>query len=377
VIGGGPSGLNTARLLADNGLDVVVLEKKSKIGHNVICTGIVGNKTFKEFDLPDFSVLSEIQKVKMISPYKTSILYQHPRPFASVVSREKFDQSIADLAVQAGSRIHCETNVRDIRVNGKGVEVSTSNNGNGNLTYKARMVVIATGVNNQLSKKIGLGYSQEFLNGAQLEVETKELPDTHIFFGNKVAPGAFAWVVPARDRVRIGMITEKDPKPYFQKLLKEVLPDSQAGTKQKFHMKAISQGILSRTYADRILAVGEAAGQVKATTGGGIYFGLQGSRIAATVILGNIRHDRLSAKNLSEYEKLWKKTIHREILIGYYARKICSRLSDPRIEKLFNLARNNGVIPFIKQNGDFDWHGQLLLGLAKKTPIFQILLNRF
>lgn len=377
VIGGGPSGLNTARTLAENGLDVIVLERKSRIGQNVLCTGIVGNNIFNEFQLPDSSIISKIQKVNMISPYRTSILYDHPQPFACVVDREKFDRNIAGLAVQAGSRIDCEKHVKNIQINGKGIEVSASNNGNGSLTYKARMAVIATGVNNQLSRKIGLGCSQKFINGAQLEVEADNLPDTHIFFGNKIAPGAFAWAVPARDRIRIGLITEKDPKPYFKNLLKSVLPKAGAGVKKQFHLKAIVQGVVSRTYANRVLVVGEAAGQVKTTTGGGIYFGLQGSRDASDVILRNIRLDRLSAKALSEYEKQWKKNIHKEILIGYYARKICSRLSDSKIEKLFSIARNNGIIPFIKQNGNFDWHGQLILGLARKTLVFQNLLNKF
>ena len=52
VIGGGPSGLNSASLLAEKGLDVLLLEKKKEIGHKVICTGIIGREAFERFDLP-------------------------------------------------------------------------------------------------------------------------------------------------------------------------------------------------------------------------------------------------------------------------------------------------------------------------------------
>lgn len=376
IIGGGPSGLNTARILSAHGLDVVLLERKNRIGQNITCTGIVGENVFSEFNIPDTSVLSEIQKVRMISPFKTSIDYQHPHPFAWVVDREKFDMSLADLAVRFGCRIECGCNVTNISVHRKTVEVSAYRNGSG-LTYGARMVVIATGFNSALSKKIGLGSSREFLNGIQAEVESSDLSTTELYFGNNVAPGAFAWTVPAGNRVRIGMITEKDPLFFFERLLKNFIPEVVSKGIPAYKTRAIAQGVPEKTYADRVLAVGEAAGQVKGTTGGGIYFGLVGSRAAGDVILRNIEKDHLGAEFLASYENQWKSVLLKEILIGYSARKICGRLSDTRIESLFRLAQSNGILPFVKKNGHFDWQSQVLLGLAKKTPFFHSLVKRF
>jgi len=93
VIGGGPSGLNATRKLAEKGLDVVVLERKSEIGIHSICTGIVGKKVFKEFDLSKESILKDIKKVNMIFPYSTQVTYQHPMVFANVADREKSVES--------------------------------------------------------------------------------------------------------------------------------------------------------------------------------------------------------------------------------------------------------------------------------------------
>jgi len=376
IIGGGPSGLNTARILSGCGLDVVVLERKDRIGQNIVCTGIVGENVFSEFDIPESSVLSEIQKVRMISPFGTAINYRHPHAFARVVDRERFDRSLADLAVRSGSHIECGCSVTNISVDRKAVEISANRNGS-DLTYSAKMAVIATGVNSALSKKLRLGGSGEFLNGIQAEVEPGDLSATRLYFGNKVAPGAFAWAVPAGDRVRIGMITEKDPIFFFERLLKNFIPDSVAKGIPAYKIKAIAQGVPEKTYADRILVVGEAAGQVKGTTGGGIYFGLVGSRAAGDVIMRNIEKDHLGAGDLAAYEIQWKSVLLKEILIGYSARKVCGRLSDTRTENLFRLAQSNGILPFIKKNGHFDWQSQMLLGLAKKTPFFHSLVKRF
>ena len=69
---------------------------------------------------------------------------------------------------------------------------------------------------------------------------------------------------------------------------------------------------------------------------------------------------------MSEYEELWKKNLQKEILIGYFARKICSKFSDSVIEKMFQVAQNDGVIPLIREKGNFDQHGKLILALLRR-----------
>ena len=137
---------------------------------------------------------------------------------------------------------------------------------------------------------------------------------------------------------------------------------------KKIQSKPIAQGLLSKTYGDRVLAVGEAAGQVKTTTGGGIFFGLLCSDFAAEVLGARIRENHLSSHGLFEYEKLWKNAIQKEILVGYYTRKICERLSDSQIESMFQIAKSDGVLPLIKKKGNFDWQSEVILALAKRAP---------
>jgi len=112
--------------------------------------------------------------------------------------------------------------------------------------------------------------------------------------------------------------------------------------------------------------LGEAAGQVKTTTGGGIYFGLLCSEIAARVVLSRFEKGDFQAAALSEYERLWKKAIKKEILLGYYARKIYGKMNNAQIEKIFQIARNDGIIPLMREKGNFDWHSNLILEVMKR-----------
>jgi flavin-dependent dehydrogenase len=93
IVGGGPVGLHTGKLLAENGVETIILEKKPDIGLSVICTGIVSQDVFRQFNLSGDSILREIQNVKVVSPFGTSLSYQHPQPFAYVVDREKLGLS--------------------------------------------------------------------------------------------------------------------------------------------------------------------------------------------------------------------------------------------------------------------------------------------
>jgi digeranylgeranylglycerophospholipid reductase len=371
VIGSGPSGLYTAGLLADAGLEVNVFEKKRKIGKDIICTGIIGREAFKRFDLPKDSILSELKSMKMVSPYGTSLHYEHGETFACVVDREKFDTNLAHKAISCGAKIITGTRVEDIRKNKDWVEVTCFSKSNGKQKHRAKIAVLATGIEYRLHKKIGLAYPTHFINGAQVELEDTKAKDPCIFIGNQVAPGAFAWNIPLNShKTRLGLITEKQAAAFLKKLIARVYPEkAELSDKLKYRSKIIAQGPVSRTYSDRVISVGESAAQVKTTTGGGLYYGLLCSQLAARIILRNHPRDSFKASDLSEYETAWKNAIKRELLIGYYARKTCSRLSDKEIEKLFQLAKTDGVFPLIRNKGIFDWQGNLILELAKKAPV--------
>ena len=112
--------------------------------------------------------------------------------------------------------------------------------------------------------------------------------------------------------------------------------------------------------------MGEAAGQVKPTTGGGIYYGLLCADIAAGVLQRSFEAGDLSADALSAYEEEWRAKLNRELVIGYWARTLLAKLSNNKIDRLFRLAGKEGL-PELVSNGNgfsFDWHSRLLLKMA-------------
>jgi digeranylgeranylglycerophospholipid reductase len=379
VVGAGPSGLNAAKILTKKGLDVLVLEKKREVGEHVVCAGIVGEEVFSRFQISEEAVLKRIKEIKIISPHSNVICYEHPEPFAYVVDRERFDRSIALNSGTINIPIQCNSRVEDIVVEKDFVQVKTAANGKPHENYKALTVLIATGVNYNLHKKLGLGYPRDFLHGVQAELDLGDMDCTHVYLGKSIAAGAFAWLVPLESgNVRIGLITETDPGGCFRRLIAQHFPSSLSRlNRTRIQFKPIAQGLISRTYGDRVLTLGEAAGQVKTTTGGGIYFGLLCSEIASRVILKGLVKGDLSRNTLAEYEKLWKKALQKEIRFGYYTRKICAKLNDSQIEKIFKFIQSDGIIPIVQERGNFDWHSDLLLLLMRRIPFFQMFWSRY
>jgi flavin-dependent dehydrogenase len=137
---------------------------------------------------------------------------------------------------------------------------------------------------------------------------------------------------------------------------------------------------LARTHSKRLVVVGTAAGQVKPTTGGGIYYGLLCADIAANNLHRALESDDLSVKGLASYEREWKRKLGWELKIGYWARKFYERLSDRQIERLFNIIKSNGIDKALLEAKDlsFDWHGEAILRLmAHRTVAKAIQVIKF
>ncbi len=367
VVGAGPSGLRTARRLAENGLSVRVFERKRAVGQDVTCTGIVGLQTFRDFDLPRESVLREIEDVRLVSPSGETVSYRHDGPFAAILDRERLDRGLAAQAEAAGVAIETGVRVEGLATSGDEVRLETKDSGGTARSWAAAAAVIASGVDYTLLKRLGLSLPADFLNGAQVEVEASDALPTMIFVGRGIAPGAFGWRVPAGPgRVRVGLLTKGDARRHLRTIVERAGIAADAVPENLVRVKPVAHGLMPRTSAHRVLVVGEAAGQIKTTTGGGIGYGVRCAEIAAPVLRACFDRNDFSAAAMSAYDSAWRKALQREILIGYYTRKACARLSDARIEGLFRLAQTDGIMPLVRAKGDFDWHGDLIVALLKR-----------
>jgi flavin-dependent dehydrogenase len=114
---------------------------------------------------------------------------------------------------------------------------------------------------------------------------------------------------------------------------------------------------------------------VKPTTGGGIYYSLLSAKLAADVLVTALNRNDLSSSTLAEYERRWRARLGSELSAQLSLRTLAQQMSDGDIEKLFELARTDGVMPIVRRTASFNRHRKLILALFKHPPARQILFR--
>lgn len=366
VIGGGPVGSYVACKLAEMGHEVVVLERHKQPGEQVCCTGIISQKCITSFAIDENIILRKVNSAQLFSPSGGLIRLWRKQTQACIIDRAALDAAMASRAQGKGAKYLTDSLVKNLQVGGERVRVEVVRQGE-RLNLEARAAVIAAGFGSTLVERVGLGRVGDFVTGAQAEVETKGIDEVEVYFGREIAPGFFAWLVPTSPpRARVGLLSRRSPELYLRRLMSSLQAQGKiAWDKAEPCYGGIPLKPLARTYNNRLLVVGDAAGQVKPTTGGGIYYGLLCADIAAETLHQALKGDNLSAKTLANYQRAWRKELGRELEIGYYARKFYERLSDKQVDRMFNLIKSHGIDQALLQAEDlsFDWHGKAVMRL--------------
>ena len=375
VIGGGPAGLIAARELATNRLRVTVLEEHGIIGAPVHCTGVLGLEAFDELTLPRQAIVAITQSARFIGPNGSSVTVDAERVRAAVVDRATFDSDLARIAIDAGADIRTGIRVVSIHRSPESVTVHTAAG-----DIHARAAVLACGASYRFNRALGLGVPSVLVHSAQLEVPFPPLAQVHVHFGRHVAPGGFAWVVPfergGTTFARVGLFCDREAGARFRAFAETIRAEH--GVVEPWpapRLRVLPLAPVPRTWTDRVLAVGDAAGLVKPTTGGGIYYGLLTGHLAAEVLTGALRDDRLTGRCLKEYERRWRARLGPEIRAGLAFRAVASRLADGAIDRLMELARVDGIVPLLKQTADFNWHRTAARALLSHSEFRKIVLS--
>jgi len=346
----------------------LVLERKRRVGESVCCTGIIGQECVNAFAVEDRVILRQVNSARLFSPSGNRLSLWREEPQACILDRAAFDISLAEQAQGAGADYVFNSLVKDIAMERDRVSVEAFCRGKG-ANFEARAVVIASGFGSRLCQRLGLGRFGDFTIGAQAEVEASGLHEVEVYFSREIAPGFFAWLVPTVPPVaRVGLMSRRDPGLYLKKWLGSLVARGKIASAQaELSYGGIPLKPLPRTCGERLLVIGDAAGQVKPTSAGGIYYGLLCADIAVRTLHQALADDDLSAKRLARYERGWRKRLGREIKIGYWARKLYERLSDRQIDRIFEIAKANGIDEALLKAEElsFDWHSRTILGLLR------------
>jgi len=357
IVGAGPAGLLAAKEIASSGFSVKILEEHSRVGVPSHCSGLVSVEGLRRIgvETSEKFIQNEIVGGRIYSPDGQCINIRDTRPRAYVVDRVALDQHLAEIAIDAGAKI----------VLGKRVEKLTLSEGRvtgasgAGWTEEARLVVDAEGSSRRLSRDAGLLNSKQApLLGVNTEIICEIDPTmVEVWFGEQTAPGFFAWVIPTSDKqARVGLATrEGDPTKLLDRFVKRrfnaiTRSPPRAG-------QVLVDGPISKTSFPGLLLVGDAAGHVKPTTGGGVVLGGLCAIEAGKTAAKALESSDFSQRSLGKYDEVWRKLYGSEFRSMQTLRNLADRISDERINRLFRTFQNAGLgdrVNDLVAEGDMD-----------------------
>jgi flavin-dependent dehydrogenase len=198
-----------------------------------------------------------------------------------------------------------------------------------------------------------------------------ELSDAEIFLGRSVAPGSFGYGVSmGNGMAKVGIINRGAARSGYRRVIEHLLRGPAAPVGREVYRR-IPMGASRRSVAGRVIAVGDAAGQTKTTTGGGIYYAMLCARLLAETVLAARRGADFRLPSLGGYERAWRRRLGMEIQAGLWMRGLFEHVGDDEVSRLVAVADSPAVRELLHE-WSFDYHRRLLLGLAR-VPELRVL----
>ena len=378
VVGGGPCGSFSALTAAKLGLEVVVCEEHREIGVPTHCSGHVSLRGLErlELRLPQEIIENEIKGAVFYSPLGEEFGVRCAFPVILVVNREALDKHLSDLAMRAGVQYLLESRAESFFLDSGFIAGVTVRRRGSKETLRGRVVIDAEGCSSILLKRVGLQTLDRSMvvNAVHAEVDwvgNVSLDTVEVYLGRKFAPGFFAWIIPRKDSsAKVGLATKKgDARAYLRQFMRDHPIASKKLSKSKITRLSLHPiplgGPVPKTYSNGLLIVGDAASQVKPTTGGGIIFGLLCSKMAGEVAYQGVKNRDYSENSLSRYQSRWKKAAGFDMMVMRRARKLLNHLTDEKIDKIIKLCAKLGIDKSLEEVRDLDFQGKLLIRLIR------------
>ncbi len=364
IAGGSVSGLLCAREIARNGKSVLVIEEDYEIGTPEHCGGLVSMSGLEKLGIIPFRKTFEhiIESAVIHAPNGSKFLIDSKKQKVTEVSRRELDKQIAHQAQKNGAIIKVKTSFQELT--DQGVRTSEGE-------VKCKIFVDARGISSLIHKD-----REGVLSSAQYEIYADWIKKdrVEIFFDQKKFPGFFAWIIPSGEgKGKVG-VAGKGIK--VAEVLEQFLEEKGSySTIRKIFAPIWIKGPIKKFVENKTVIVGDAAGQAKPTTSGGIFTSGMGGILAGKAISKYLSSN--NKEDLNEYQKLWTQHFGEEFDKQLWARKILERIDNDTINKLFAIITPE-IIKEISEKDDFDFHaGSIvkLLGVKGSVKTAQTIIG--
>lgn len=364
IAGGSVAGLFCAREIAKDGHSVLVIEEDFEIGSPEHCGGLVSASGLEDLGIiPSSKTLdNQVLRAHLTAPSGAKITVDAKRQNVIVINRREFDKQVALQAQKNGAEIKVKTSLKEAR-DGKAVTTS------GTIDYK--VLVDARGAPSLVQRdRTGI------LQSAQYEVYADwiERGTVEVNFDAQKYPGFFSWIIPSSDG--IGKIGVAGKSINAMASIEGFLEcKGKYSAIRKVFAPIWIKGPIERFVEGNTVIVGDAAGQSKPTTAGGIYSCGTGGMLAGRAISDFLRTGKRS--DLEEYQKRWNQKFGAEFEKQLFARKMLERIDNHTINKLFSSITDE-MIQDISKNDDFDFHTSAIikmLGLKGSLKVAQTIFG--
>jgi digeranylgeranylglycerophospholipid reductase len=348
VVGAGPAGSTAAMYAARQGADVLLIDKKEEIGVPVCCGEFLPSAGLIAEAFPRAPGLDELWDIDpcLIQRKTTSMVVVSPKgreyEFAMdgwTIHRDAFDRHLAQAAVGEGAVLSTAT--KFLRLDGCSVVTSRE-------SFEAKVVIAADGPLSPVCRSAGLERNGSLSPAATCQVQGEYDDAVRLFFGKTVAPGGYAWIIPKRGCANVGLGVQHSRQP-LRKLLASFLARMGFDAADVQGCYVPVSGPIRETVRGNVLAVGDAAGHVMATNGGGIPIALICGRIAGLAAAGHI----LQGMPLTAYEEEWRSAVGRELAMAVKTKQTADAFmkSDFLLEQMMSMLNVAGLERVIKYCG--------------------------
>ena len=364
VAGGSIAGLLCAREIAGNKNTVLVIEEDYEIGTPEHCGGLVSTKGLEKLGIIPFSKTFDhlIESATIYAPNGNSFSINSKKQKVAEINRRELDKQIAHQAQKNGAVIKVRTSFQELTEEGV-----RTNEGE----IKCKIFVDARGVSSLIQKdRTGI------LSSAQYEIYADWIKKgrVEVFFDQEKYPGFFAWIIPSGEgKGKVGVAGRGiNVAETLEKFLEE---KENYSTIRKIFAPIWIKGPIKKFVDDKTVIIGDAAGQAKPTTSGGIYTSGMGGIFAGRAISKFLKSNNKS--DLEQYQKQWMQQFGEEFEKQLLARKILERIDNSTINKLF-ASITPEITKEISEKEDFDFHTASiikLLGLKGSVKTAQIIIG--